>query len=516
MKWRQTPRAATCRDDEPRASASCRRTKRAARRAPTTARAPSGPGPRLPKGERNAQGHHHGSRRTRLPQLQRRLPRRPGHRGRRVHGDADPRHRRPHLPGVARRAALPGRHPDPARRTSSRSSSATSGVDEVVLAYSDLKHETRDAQGVDRCSPPAPTSRLLGPRSDDARSRRSRSSRCAPSRTGCGKSQTSRKVGQTLLDAGLKVALVRHPMPYGDLEAMRVQRFATLEDIDASHPTVEEREEYEEPGADWAWSCTPASTTRRSCGRPRRRPTSSSGTAATTTSRSTPRTCSSSSPTRCGPGTSCATTRARRTSGWPTSSSSTRSTRPRRTTSSRCSRTSQSVNPMATVDLRRVAAVTLDDGPDLLGQARARRRGRPDAHARRDAVRRRHRRRPRGRRAEDRRPAAVRGRLDRGDLRRSGRSIGERPAGDGLRRRAARTSSRQTINAADCDVVVTGTPIDLGRLIDSKHPIRHVRVRARRGRRADARGGSRALHLGAHEASDADGLSRLRRRPRQQ
>jgi predicted GTPase len=66
-------------------------------------------------------------------------------------------------------------------------------------------------------------------------------------RTGCGKSQTSRKVGRTLLDAGLRVALVRHPMPYGDLEAMSVQRFATLEDIDASHPTVEEREEYEEP-----------------------------------------------------------------------------------------------------------------------------------------------------------------------------------------------------------------------------------------------------------------------------
>ena len=50
-----------------------------------------------------------------------------------------------------------------------------------------------------------------------------------------------------LLDAGLSVALVRHPMPYGDLEAMRVQRFATLADIDASHPTVEEREEYEAP-----------------------------------------------------------------------------------------------------------------------------------------------------------------------------------------------------------------------------------------------------------------------------
>jgi predicted GTPase len=66
-------------------------------------------------------------------------------------------------------------------------------------------------------------------------------------RTGSGKSQTSRKVGRILLDAGLKVALVRHPMPYGDLERMRVQRFATLADIDASRPTVEEREEYERP-----------------------------------------------------------------------------------------------------------------------------------------------------------------------------------------------------------------------------------------------------------------------------
>ena len=66
-------------------------------------------------------------------------------------------------------------------------------------------------------------------------------------RTGCGKSQTSRRIGQLLLDAGLRVALVRHPMPYGDLEAMRVQRFATLADIDAASPTVEEREEYEAP-----------------------------------------------------------------------------------------------------------------------------------------------------------------------------------------------------------------------------------------------------------------------------
>ena len=119
------------------------------------------------------------------------------------------------------------------------------GVDDVILAYSDLKHETVMhkaslvlAAGADF--------RLLGPHATMLGSSKPVVAVCAV-RTGCGKSQTSRKVGRTLLDAGLRVALVRHPMPYGDLEAMRVQRFATLEDIDASHPTVEEREEYEEP-----------------------------------------------------------------------------------------------------------------------------------------------------------------------------------------------------------------------------------------------------------------------------
>jgi predicted GTPase len=118
-------------------------------------------------------------------------------------------------------------------------------VDDVILAYSDLKHETVMhkaslvlAAGADF--------RLMGPQATMLRSIKPVVAVCA-TRTGCGKSQTSRKIGKALLDAGLKVALVRHPMPYGDLEAMRVQRFATLEEIDASNPTVEEREEYEEP-----------------------------------------------------------------------------------------------------------------------------------------------------------------------------------------------------------------------------------------------------------------------------
>jgi predicted GTPase len=118
-------------------------------------------------------------------------------------------------------------------------------VDEVVLAYSDLSHEEVMHKASLVLSAGADF-RLLGPRSTMLRSSKPVIAVCA-ARTGCGKSQTSRRVGRILLDAGLKVVLVRHPMPYGDLEAMRVQRFATLADIDASHPTVEEREEYEAP-----------------------------------------------------------------------------------------------------------------------------------------------------------------------------------------------------------------------------------------------------------------------------
>jgi predicted GTPase len=118
-------------------------------------------------------------------------------------------------------------------------------VDEVVLAYSDLKHETVMHKASIAMAAGAKFS-LLGPEQTMLRSTKPVVAVCAV-RTGCGKSQTSRKVGQTLLSAGLKVALIRHPMPYGDLEAMRVQRFGTLQDIDATHPTVEEREEYEEP-----------------------------------------------------------------------------------------------------------------------------------------------------------------------------------------------------------------------------------------------------------------------------
>jgi predicted GTPase len=118
-------------------------------------------------------------------------------------------------------------------------------VDEVVLAYSDLSHEEVMHKASAVLAAGADF-RLLGPRATMLRSARPVVAISAV-RTGAGKSQTSRRVGRILLDAGLRVALVRHPMPYGDLERMRVQRFATLADIDASNPTIEEREEYEEP-----------------------------------------------------------------------------------------------------------------------------------------------------------------------------------------------------------------------------------------------------------------------------
>jgi predicted GTPase len=119
------------------------------------------------------------------------------------------------------------------------------GADEVVFAYSDVSHEDVMhraeavlAAGADFI--------LLGPRSTMLESTKPVVAVCAV-RTGAGKSQTSREIGRILRERGLSVGLVRHPMPYHDLEEMRVQRFASIEEIDASNPTIEEREEYEAP-----------------------------------------------------------------------------------------------------------------------------------------------------------------------------------------------------------------------------------------------------------------------------
>ena len=120
-------------------------------------------------------------------------------------------------------------------------------VDEVVLAYSDLAHEDVMHKASIALAAGADF-RLLGPRSTMLLATKPVVSVTAV-RTGCGKSQTSRRIGSLLRAAGLRVALVRHPMPYGDLESMRTQRFASLADIDEAHPTIEEREEYEAPVA---------------------------------------------------------------------------------------------------------------------------------------------------------------------------------------------------------------------------------------------------------------------------
>lgn len=120
-------------------------------------------------------------------------------------------------------------------------------VDTVVLSYSDLSHE-EVMHRASRVLAAGADFTLLGPGSTMLEASKPVVAVTAV-RTGAGKSPTSRRLGALLRQAGLEVGLVRHPMPYGDLEAMRVQRFSTLEEIDAAHPTLEEREEYEEPVA---------------------------------------------------------------------------------------------------------------------------------------------------------------------------------------------------------------------------------------------------------------------------
>jgi predicted GTPase len=85
---------------------------------------------------------------------------------------------------------------------------------------------------------------LLGPDDTMIKSMKPVIAVCA-TRTGCGKSQTSRRIIELLMEKGLKVVAVRHPMPYGDLAKQKVQRFATVDDLKAHHCTIEEMEEYE-------------------------------------------------------------------------------------------------------------------------------------------------------------------------------------------------------------------------------------------------------------------------------
>jgi len=116
-------------------------------------------------------------------------------------------------------------------------------VDEVVFAYSDVEHATVMHLASRALAAGADFS-LLGPRRTMLKSRLPVVAVSA-ARTGCGKSQTSRFISRRLREAGLRVAALRHPMPYGDLAAQGVQRFASRADLDAARCTNEEREEYE-------------------------------------------------------------------------------------------------------------------------------------------------------------------------------------------------------------------------------------------------------------------------------
>ena len=116
-------------------------------------------------------------------------------------------------------------------------------IDQVVFAYSDVSHQyvMHKASVVLAAGPDF---RLMGTKRTMVESRRPVVAVCAV-RTGAGKSQTTRHVCDTLQKMGHKVVAIRHPMPYGDLVAQKVQRFADYSDLDKYECTIEEREEYE-------------------------------------------------------------------------------------------------------------------------------------------------------------------------------------------------------------------------------------------------------------------------------
>jgi len=116
-------------------------------------------------------------------------------------------------------------------------------IDDVVFSYSDISHANVMHKASQVLADGA-NFVLLGARSTMLTSTVPVVAVCAV-RTGAGKSQTTRAIADTLKEAGKRVVAVRHPMPYGNLEAQRVQRYATLADLDRYDTTIEEREEYE-------------------------------------------------------------------------------------------------------------------------------------------------------------------------------------------------------------------------------------------------------------------------------
>lgn len=116
-------------------------------------------------------------------------------------------------------------------------------VEECVFAYSDVEYAKVMSVGA-IVNAAGADFKLLGPKHTMLKSNKPVISVCAV-RTGTGKSQTSRKIIELLMQHDLKVVVIRHPMPYGDLVAQRVQRFATVEDLKKHDCTIEEMEEYE-------------------------------------------------------------------------------------------------------------------------------------------------------------------------------------------------------------------------------------------------------------------------------
>lgn len=116
-------------------------------------------------------------------------------------------------------------------------------VDSVIFAYSDVSHETV-MHAASRALAAGADFELIGPKRTMLRSSRPVIAICA-TRTGAGKSQTTRYIAALLAGEGIRPVVVRHPMPYGDLAAQRVQRFASYDDLDRYQTTIEEREEYE-------------------------------------------------------------------------------------------------------------------------------------------------------------------------------------------------------------------------------------------------------------------------------
>lgn len=116
-------------------------------------------------------------------------------------------------------------------------------VDGVVFAYSDVSHEYVMHRASLAMAAGAEW-RILGPRETMLKSTKPVVAVCAV-RTGSGKSQTTRAVAAALKDMGMRVVVVRHPMPYGNLVKQAVQRFATYDDLAKQDVTIEEREEYE-------------------------------------------------------------------------------------------------------------------------------------------------------------------------------------------------------------------------------------------------------------------------------